>query len=322
MNAVVLREVVKRYDGNVALAGLSLAIPRGSICAVIGPNGSGKTTAFGVIAGLLRPDSGSVDLFGEGPFDPARHAGRVGLLPQDSLPSPHASLRQSLHYYGELQGLDRTEAERQTEHWLARVRLLDRGDSRQNQLSHGMRRRFSVAQAFLGSPELILLDEPTAGLDPELVAELRAIFRDQRGKATLLISSHVLSELEELCDHAVVLEKGQTVSDGSMQRLRQADTLVRVALTAAPDLKALRDALSARAEAAQSAANGATERAAVPSLEWRAPELHVRWQERAPLEQLNARLLGALLEQGAGILSLEAGQSLEASYLAERGRRQ
>jgi ABC-type multidrug transport system ATPase subunit len=233
-------------------------------------------------------------------------------LPQDSLPSPYATLRQSLRYYAELQGLERAEAERQTEHWLGRVQLLDRADARQNQLSHGMRRRFSVAQAFLGSPELILLDEPTAGLDPELAAELRALFREQRGKATLLISSHVLSELEELCDHAVVLEKGQTVSDGSMQRLRQADTLVRVTLSAAPDLAVLRQALSA--------AGAPT--APAPSIEWRAPELHVRWLERAPVEQLNARLLRALLEQGAGILSLEAGQSLEASYLAERGRRQ
>ncbi|HVZ33342.1 MAG TPA: ABC transporter ATP-binding protein, partial [Polyangiaceae bacterium] len=295
MNAVVLRDLVKHYDGAVALAGLNWAIPRGSICAVIGPNGSGKTTAFGLIAGLLIPDSGSIDLFGEGPFDPARHAGRVSLLPQDSSPSPHATLRQSLRYYAELQGLERAEAERQVEYWLERMHLSDRGDARQSQLSHGMRRRFSVAQAFLGSPELILLDEPTAGLDPELSIDLRALFREQRGRATLLISSHILTELEEICDHAVLIERGRTVRDAPMQRLRQADTLVRVTLTNVPDLGALERALAASGEHA------------APSFEFRAPELRVRWSEAAPLEQLNARLLRALLDQGAGISSLEAG---------------
>ncbi|MEO8178314.1 MAG: ABC transporter ATP-binding protein [Deltaproteobacteria bacterium] len=299
-SALVLRDLVKRYGGFTALAGLGFEVPRGSICAVIGPNGSGKTTTFGVIAGLLAPDSGSVDLFGEGPFDPARHAGRIGLLPQDSFPSPHASLRQSLCYYGELQGLSRAEALRDADAWLGRVRLSDRADTRQSQLSHGMRRRFSVAQAFIGNPELILLDEPTAGVDPELAAELRALFREQRGRATLLISSHVLSELEELCDHAVVIEQGRCVRAGSMQGLLQVDTLVRVTVSSPPDLAALQHTLP-----------GA-------QLEFRAPELSVRWREAAPLEQLNARLLRALLEQGVGILSLVPGQSLEESYLAER----
>jgi ABC-type multidrug transport system ATPase subunit len=163
-----------------------------------------------------------------------------------------------------------------------------------------MRRRFSVAQAFIGNPELILLDEPTAGVDPELAAELRELFRERRGRATLLISSHILSELEGLCDHAVVIEQGRCVRQGSMQRLLKADTLVRVTLSGAPDLPRLERQLP-----------GA-------SLAFRAPELLVRWSEAAPLEQLNARLLGALLDQGIGILSLVPGQTLEASYLEER----
>jgi ABC-2 type transport system ATP-binding protein len=299
-SALVLRDLCKRYGNFVALSGLSFEVPRGSICAVIGPNGSGKTTTFGVIAGLLQADSGSVQLFGEGPFDPARHAGRLGLLPQDSFPSPHASLRQSLRYFGELQGLPRAEAVREADVWLERVRLTDRADTQQGQLSHGMRRRFSVAQAFLGKPELILLDEPPAGVDPELAAELRELFRQRRGLATLLISSHVLSELEELCDYAVVIEQGRCVRQASMQGLLRADTLVRVTVSSPPDLAALERQLP-----------GA-------SLQFQAPELVVRWREAAPLEELNARLLRALLEQRVGIQSLVPGQSLEASYLEER----
>ncbi len=299
-HAVVLRELHKSYGARPALSGLSCAIPRGSICAVIGPNGAGKTTTFGAIAGLLRVDSGTVELFGEGPFSARRHAGRVGLLPQDSFPSPHATLLQSLCYYGELQGLSRARAAREAELWLERVRLSDRARLRQSQLSHGMRRRFAVAQSFLGEPELVLLDEPTAGVDPELAHELRALFRERRGRATLLISSHVLSELQELCDYAVVLERGRCVSQGTMQRLLRADTLVRVTLRRAPDLDRLERQLP-----------GA-------SLEFQAPELLVRWSAAGELEQLNEQLLRALLEQGAGILGLAAGQSLEASYLEER----
>jgi ABC-2 type transport system ATP-binding protein len=299
-HAVVLRELRKSYGGRAALAGLSCAIPRGSLCAVIGPNGAGKTTLFGCIAGLLQPDSGGVELFGDGPFSARRHAGRIGLLPQDSFPSPHATLRQSLCYYGELQGLSRSQALREAELWLERVHLGDRAHSRQSQLSHGMRRRFAVAQAFLGEPELVLLDEPTAGVDPELAHELRGIFRERRGRATLLISSHVLSELQELCDYAVVLERGRCVSQGSMQRLLRADTLVRVTLSRAPDLAQLERQLP-----------GA-------SLAFKAPELLVRWSEGDALEALNARLLRALLDQGAGVLGLAPGQSLEASYLEER----
>ena len=303
MNVVVTHELVKRYGKVVALNGLNLQIPAGSVCAIIGPNGSGKTTAFGLIAGLLVPDLGSVDLFGEGPFDARRHAGRVSLMPQDSLPSPHASVRQSLRYYAELQGMEAEVARREADHWLARVHLSDRAKAKQSQLSHGMRRRFSVAQAFLGRPELILLDEPTSGLDPELVAEMRGLFSERRGQATVLISSHVLSELEGLCDHAVFVDRGRIVRQGSMQSVLQADTLVRVTLSSTPNLTRL-------AEQVTSA-----------SFEWKAPVLSVRFAVSTPPEAANARILRALLDQEVGILSLEAGQSLEASYLATRRRR-
>jgi ABC-2 type transport system ATP-binding protein len=298
--AVSTRELCKRYGNQVALDGLNLAIPSGAVCALIGPNGSGKTTAFGLLAGLLMPDSGSVDLFEEGPFDPAKHAGRLSLMPQDSLPSPHASLRQSLLYYAELQGLSASAARTEAEHWLGRVHLADRAHARQSQLSHGMRRRFSVAQAFLGAPQLILLDEPTAGLDPELVAEMRGLFSERRGQATLLISSHVLSELEGLCDYAVLMEAGRVVRQGSMQALLEADKLLRVTLASAPDLERLRRELP------------------LGNFEWQTPVLRVRVSGNEALEAHTAKILRALLDQNVGILGLETGQSLEASYLETR----
>jgi ABC-type multidrug transport system ATPase subunit len=300
MNAIELRGVVKRYGRVLALDGLALEVPRGAVSALIGPNGSGKTTTFGVLAGLLRVDAGEVVLFGEGPFDPTRHAGRVSLMPQDSAPSPYSSIKDILSYYAELGGQSGAQARRDADHWLARVGLEKNAGARIGELSHGMRRRFSIAQALLGRPELILLDEPTSGLDPEVAVQIRELVREQRGQATLLISSHVLSELEALCDHAVILHAGRAIRQGSMQAITGADTRVRVTLTRPPDLEALGSRLERT------------------SLSWQAPELVAQSSGGESVEALNARLLAALLAQGAGILELSAGDSLEATYLATR----
>jgi len=300
VTAVRLVDVVKRFGRRRALDGLSLVVPRGATCAVIGPNGSGKTTLFAVLAGLLPPTSGSVQLFDAGPFDARRDAGRLGLMPQDAAPSAHATLEQSLRYYARLAGLGAADAEREVSDWLTRVRLQDRARSRQHELSHGMRRRFSIAQAFLGSPELVLLDEPTAGLDPEIAAETRELIAKRRGSATLLISSHQLSELEDLCDYAVFIEQGKLVRQGPMRELLQSDSRVRLKLTRSPDLARVRQRVGALA------------------LEWDAPLLDVRLRGDLPIDVANAELLRELLDQGVGVLELSTGQSLEASYLAAR----
>lgn len=297
MNAVVLEKVVKRYGSHLALNELSLTIPKGSICALIGPNGCGKTTTMGVIAGLLRIERGSVDILGRGPFDARTHAGRVSLMPQDAVPSTHVSISESLRYYARLQGLDPASAKRDAEVALEKVQLHDRAKARFGQLSHGMRRRFSIAQALLGKPELVLLDEPTSGLDPELVVQIRELIMQQRREATMLISSHILSELETMCDHAIFVERGKVVRQGSMADLTSTNTLVRYTLGAMPDLQALEIVLQ-----------GCT-------LEWREPTLSVRAPQSQPIERTNALCLRALLDQNVGILEVDAGHSLEAAYM-------
>lgn len=297
MSAVVLENVVKRYGRQLALNGLSLEIPKGSICALIGPNGCGKTTTMGVIAGLLQIESGRVDILGQGPFAADTHAGRVSLMPQDAVPSPHVPIIDSLRYYAELQGLDRASAKREAEASLEKVQLKDRARSRFGQLSHGMRRRFSVAQALLGKPELVLLDEPTSGLDPELVVQIRELISDQRREATMLVSSHILSELESMCDWAIFVERGQVVRQGSMSELTSANSIVRYTLAGDPPLPALEQALQ-----------GCT-------LEWKQPVLTVRAPQSQRVEDTNALCLRVLLDQQIGILEVDAGHSLEAAYM-------
>jgi ABC-2 type transport system ATP-binding protein len=303
MNAVTLRGVTKRYGQTFALNGLDLDIPKGAISGLIGPNGAGKTTTMGLLAGLLQPDGGAIDVLGRGPFNAGTHAGSVGLMPQDSVPSPHLSLREILCYYAELQGMNRRQAYAEADRWLNQVSLQDRARARFGELSHGMRRRFSFAQALLGKPELVLLDEPTSGLDPELVVQVRELVVSLRGQATVLISSHILSELEAICDHVVFMEGGKCIRQGRLGEVTDTTSIVRYRLTQKPNLELLQ--------------------ALLPdcSLTWEEPELSVHAPRQQAVQVTNAACLKSLLAQDVGILGVEAGRSLEDSYLEARARR-
>lgn len=297
-SALTLEGVTKSYGRIQALNQLSLEIPAGVICGLVGPNGAGKTTTYGVVGGIVQPDGGAINILGEGPFTPSKHAGRVTLLPQDCTLNPHTPVRDLLRFYARLQGMTAGEANREADRCLEMVALEDRAQNKIRQLSHGMRRRVAVAQALLGTPELVLLDEPTSGLDPELVARMRDIFTAQRGRCTLVISSHVLVELEAVCDHVIFMEAGRCVSQGSLAEMTGQRSAVRVLLESPADLPALE--------------------AALPEAEIRAdgPELRIVVPEGEAAAAFNRRLLLALLDQHAEIVELRRGQSLESAWLA------
>ena len=221
--------VSKRYGrrGPWALDQLSCHFPSGRVCALVGPNGAGKTTLFSVIAGYLRPDQGVVSLFDEGPFDALKHKGRVGILPQDAALNLELTCLELLTYHGHLQGIATSALPDAIDRALREVNLVERAGDRVHQLSHGMRRRLSAASALLGAPELVLLDEPTAGLDPKEARHLRDVLTARRGGTTVIISSHNLLELEQLCDHVVILSKGQCVREGSVDELTRRGQNVR-----------------------------------------------------------------------------------------------
>jgi ABC-type multidrug transport system ATPase subunit len=223
-------------------------------------------------------------------------------MPQDSAPSAHVPIRQILRYYAELQGLTAGQARLEADRGLDNVSLRDRGNACYGELSHGMRRRFSIAQALLGKPELVLLDEPTSGLDPELVVQIRELFVALRGQATLLISSHVLSELEAICDHVVFMESGKCIRQGRLGDVTGSASIVRIKLTETPNFESLRAALPGC------------------SVEWNKPQLTVRAPENQPVHVTNAQCLKCLLDQNIGILEIEAGKSLESTYLEARAR--
>jgi ABC-2 type transport system ATP-binding protein len=297
-DAVRLTGVRKRFGRVTALDGLDLAIPRGVVCGMVGPNGAGKTTTFSIAGGFLHADAGSVDLLGEGPFDSKRHAGRITMLPQDCELNPHTPVVDLLAFFAQLQGLAPRAARAEAERVLEMVSLTDRAASKIRQLSHGMRRRVAVAQAFLGNPELVFLDEPTNGLDPDLVLKMRELFRSQGGKRTLIVSSHNLGELEAACDYVVFLEHGRCVKSGSLADVTRRGAMIRVLLEARIALEPLAASL---------------------------PGIATTWEENTLVltsasgdaAALNARALPALIAGGARILEVRRGQSLEAVYMDE-----
>jgi ABC-2 type transport system ATP-binding protein len=230
-DALVFRNVVKAYGrgGPKALDDASFRFPRGRIVGLVGPNGAGKTTAFSVISGYLNPDEGEVDILGGGPFDPWRLKGRLGVLPQDAELSDRHTPRELIAHLGLLQGLGWRQAADEADRVLRVVRLDER-----------MRRRVAVASALVGSPELVLLDEPTAGLDPVEARALREALAALRGIQTLVVSSHNLDELERLCDWVVMLRAGRCLREGTVAELTGQQQIVTWELGGTAPLERLR----------------------------------------------------------------------------------
>ena len=298
--AIVTRELVKRRGKRRALDGLSLSVPRGSILGLVGENGAGKTTWMMTVAGFLRPDSGEIDILGMGPFDAERHAGRISILPQDSELPLESTPKGALYRFGRLQGLSPDAARRSAHDALAAVNLLDRANATVRTLSHGMRKRAMVAQCFVGNPEIVLLDEPLNGLDPVEADRLRRFIASQRGRRTVVVSSHNLEDVERLCTHVAVVGKGRLVRMDTVAAITHGTDRIVYALSSAPG----------DAAAISSVVPGA-------DLEWRDGGRMLVCSfnsEMGGVAEVNSLLLPALLAQ-TDIISVMPGQSLEEAFL-------
>ncbi len=316
--ALRINGLKKRYGRKSpwALDGLTCHFPRGKICGLVGPNGAGKTTLYSVICGFLPPDEGSVDILGTGPFDPWRLRGRLGVLPQDAALDERLTCREFLLYMGALQGLSDARARDAAQRSIEEVNLVARAEDRVASLSHGMRRRLSAASALLGEPELVLLDEPMAGLDPLQAASLRAALVHQRGRSTVVVSSHNLVELERICDWVVLLEKGRLVKQGTVADVTGRGVHVR--WTVGPGLVESEGALATlqqlledhdfRLEAGTGDTDGAV--------------LHHTTPPGDDLDASAVVVARELAAAGVAIRGCQRGQSLEESFLETAGAAQ
>jgi ABC-type multidrug transport system ATPase subunit len=294
--------VTKRFGAKRALDDLSFAVPRGSLTGFVGPNGAGKTTTFSIVCGFLHQDAGTMDLLGLPAFDPYALKGRLGVLPQDAELSTRHTPLELLRHLARLQGMGAGEAAREADRVVEVVRLEDRGTARIGALSHGMRRRVAVASALLGSPELVLLDEPMAGLDPLQAKSLRDALAALRGRQTFVISSHNLDELEKLCDHVVMIDQGRCLRQGPMQAITGTEALAQWTLGGDVPIDALQAAVPGHGFAREG------------------PVLIERATDGAALDRSSVVIMALLAERGIPIRAVRRGKALERQFLEDARR--
>ncbi len=213
-HALVVDGLAKAFGTKQAVQQASFSVARGEITGFLGPNGAGKTTVMGMIMGLLEPDAGTIELFGRcdrGDLSAAR--ARSGYLQEKPRIYPDMTARAYLRFFADLYGVP--EAGRRVNEALDRVGLRSAADRRLGAFSRGMQQRACLARVMLHRPEFLMLDEPTLGLDPNGVADMRAIFREMKSDGvTLLFSSHQLAEMERVCDSVVFMREGAVIAAG------------------------------------------------------------------------------------------------------------
>jgi len=222
-SVIEIKDLVVSYRKKRALDGLSLSVKRGEIFGFLGPNGAGKSTMIKTLLGLIHPDEGWVRLGGLSPLDPQARV-RVGFLPEEANYYRFLSPVELLSFYGEIFRLPVSVLKNRIEKLLSLVGLTEVRNKPIHTFSKGMAQKASLAQALINNPETLILDEPTAGLDPLARMDLRKILTDlkEEGK-TLFFSSHELSEVELLCDSIAIIKSGKIIKSGSLHEVLEGD---------------------------------------------------------------------------------------------------
>jgi len=291
--AIRTLQLSKRYGESVALAGLSMTVPRGQVFGFLGPNGSGKTTTVKLLLGLAAPSGGEAWLLGR----PAGHRQtrrRVGYLPELFRYQGWLSAREVLALHCSLAGLDRPTWPGEIDAALATVGLADHGGARVATFSKGMQQRLGLAVALLGDPEVVILDEPTSALDPVGRHDTRAIIAELRRRGcAVFLNSHLLSEVEQVCDQVGIVSSGRLIATGPLAELLRGDE-VRLRLGAVD--AGVRAALARRGAVGE----------------------HDGWISVRGVDGEDVpRLVTELVEAGARVYAVEPGhQSLEDRFLA------
>jgi lipooligosaccharide transport system ATP-binding protein len=219
--AVALRGVVKRFGSHTAIDHLDLEIPRGVCFGLLGPNGAGKSTTMRTLTGQAQADEGTVEVLGcSMPADSKAIRARCGVVPQVDNLDDELTVAENLEVAARLYGLRGAARAQAIVHGLELARLVDRADAIADELSGGMRRRLLIARGLVHRPELVLLDEPTVGLDPQIRQQLWAQIDTVRSQgATVVLTSHYIEEAERLCDEVAIVHRGRIVAQGSPRQL-------------------------------------------------------------------------------------------------------
>ncbi|MFP3158829.1 MAG: ATP-binding cassette domain-containing protein [Hydrogenobaculum sp.] len=213
-----VKDLKKSYNGFEALKGISFEVRKGEIFGLLGTNGAGKTTTIKIISGIIQPTFGEVKIQGKSiKENPIKIKSQIGYVPQDISVIPNLSAYENLRLIGKLYGVSKDNVEQM----LKAVNLWDRKDSMVQTFSGGMIRKLEIAMALLHSPKLLLLDEPSVGLDPNSKLSIWNFLKSKKQDMAVLITTHDMNEAERICDRIAIMKKGQIVAKGTLEELRE-----------------------------------------------------------------------------------------------------
>jgi ABC-2 type transport system ATP-binding protein len=218
---ITVKQLTKRYARNTAVDHISFEVQKGQIVGFLGPNGAGKTTTMRMLTCFLPPTAGTAEVAGfdvlENPLEVKR---RIGYLPETPPLYPEMRTTEYLQFVGKIKGLRGVELRRRVDYVLERCAVLDVKDKVLGKLSKGYRQRVGLAQAIIHNPDVLILDEPTAGLDPKQINETRDLIKGLAGDHTIILSTHILPEVEQTCQQVIIINKGKLVATDSVSNLR------------------------------------------------------------------------------------------------------
>ena len=222
-NSVVVRRLTKVYGGVKAIDNVSFRIGKGEVVGFLGPNGAGKSTTMRIISGLMPATSGSVSICGESvAINPDAAQRHIGFMPENNPLPEDLRVREYLTFRAGIKGVPRSEIRARVDESMDICQLLRKASNKIiGNLSKGFRQRVGIADAILSRPEVIIMDEPTIGLDPHQILAIRALINSLRGKMSVIISSHILPEIELMCDRVMIINQGTIVASGSPESLRK-----------------------------------------------------------------------------------------------------
>ncbi len=222
-NSVVVRRLTKVYGGVKAIDNVSFRIGKGEVVGFLGPNGAGKSTTMRIISGLMPATSGSVSICGESvAINPDAARKHIGFMPENNPLPEDLRVREYLTFRAGIKGVPRSEIRARVDESMDICQLLRKASNKIiGNLSKGFRQRVGIADAILSRPEVIIMDEPTIGLDPHQILAIRALINSLRGKMSVIISSHILPEIELMCDRVMIINQGTIVASGSSESLRK-----------------------------------------------------------------------------------------------------
>ena len=217
---IEVSHLTKRYGANTAVDDLSFTIKKGVIYGLLGPNGAGKSTTMNIITGCLGATEGEVRVDGHSVVDePMAAKKRIGYLPEQPPLYQEMTPKEYLRFVAQAKGIPHKQWNSQLHRVMEKTRIIDVQDRLIRNLSKGYKQRVGIAQALLGNPEVIILDEPTVGLDPAQIIEIRELIRELGKEHTLVLSSHILSEVQAVCDHIMIISKGHLVASDTPENL-------------------------------------------------------------------------------------------------------